>query len=239
MVKILGHRGYLSKYLQNSKTAFLKAFENGADGIECDLQKCKSDVFLVIHDDNAALVAGDDRKICDLTYNDVQSIVLNNGESILTLEELLLLIPQGKILNLELKTETITSRDCPVIYRILQKYIDRRYIIISSFSEQLLYYFKQEGVMVGWLLDEDKMKAGLGKIIKTACKLKPDYFNISIDLFRVFGTIRSYILLMLLKVLNQKIIFWCVNTVGEFIKIRNFVHYIITDDPEELKKSLV
>ena len=39
-VKVLGHRGYRAKYPENTLLAFGKAFEAGADGIECDVQKC-------------------------------------------------------------------------------------------------------------------------------------------------------------------------------------------------------
>ena len=49
--KILAHRGYSQKFPENTLLAFNKAFENNADGIECDLQKSKDNKFVIIHDD--------------------------------------------------------------------------------------------------------------------------------------------------------------------------------------------
>jgi glycerophosphoryl diester phosphodiesterase len=43
---ILAHRGYSQKFPENTLLAFNKAFENNADGIECDLQKSKDNIII-------------------------------------------------------------------------------------------------------------------------------------------------------------------------------------------------
>ena len=45
------HRGYSSKYPENTILAFSKAIEIGADAIELDVHKTKDNVLVVIHDE--------------------------------------------------------------------------------------------------------------------------------------------------------------------------------------------
>lgn len=50
-MKVLAHRGYSGKYPENTMTAFKKALEIGADGIELDVQLTNDGHVVVIHDE--------------------------------------------------------------------------------------------------------------------------------------------------------------------------------------------
>jgi len=56
---ILGHRGTISKP-EDTLSAFKKAIEAGADGVELDIQKTSDGVIVVSHDENLKRTAGID-----------------------------------------------------------------------------------------------------------------------------------------------------------------------------------
>ena len=60
---------------ENSLAAFAAACEAGF-GIELDVQLTKDGRVVVVHDDNLLRVAGDPRKIADLTYEELSRIPL-------------------------------------------------------------------------------------------------------------------------------------------------------------------
>ncbi|MHA1371607.1 MAG: glycerophosphodiester phosphodiesterase family protein, partial [Promethearchaeota archaeon] len=50
MVLIIGHRGFKSRYPENTMLSFQKAIETGADGIELDVHLSKDGKIVVMHD---------------------------------------------------------------------------------------------------------------------------------------------------------------------------------------------
>lgn len=56
---ILGHRGFSAKYPENTKISFRKAMEQGAQGVELDVQLSKDGVVIVLHDDSVERTTGD------------------------------------------------------------------------------------------------------------------------------------------------------------------------------------
>ena len=94
MTKIFGHRGYSGKYPENTMLAFKKAYEIGADGIECDVQRSKDGVLVISHDPDLKRIVGENKYIKDLTYNELSRYNFSNmkeyNEKIPTLESLLI-----------------------------------------------------------------------------------------------------------------------------------------------------
>ena len=70
--KAIAHRGFSSKYPENSMLAFEKAVEIGADGAEFDLQLTKDGVLVVFHDESLLRITGENKLISELTYNELQ-----------------------------------------------------------------------------------------------------------------------------------------------------------------------
>lgn len=50
-MKVFAHRGYSGRYPENTMTAFKKAYEAGADGIELDVQLSRDGEIVIIHDE--------------------------------------------------------------------------------------------------------------------------------------------------------------------------------------------
>ena len=54
------HRGFKSKYPENTMLAFVKAYEEGADGIEFDVHLTKDNEIVIMHDENTLRTTGKD-----------------------------------------------------------------------------------------------------------------------------------------------------------------------------------
>ena len=67
-VEITAHRGDSSEAPENTIPAFEAAIESGADWIELDVGVTKDGVLVVLHDEDLKRVAGDSRKIGELTF---------------------------------------------------------------------------------------------------------------------------------------------------------------------------
>jgi glycerophosphoryl diester phosphodiesterase len=84
----IAHRGASAHEHENSRAAFRRARQMGADGVELDVHATRDGAIVVHHD--AAL--GELGRIADLTLERVQQCRLPNGETIPMLSEALSLI---------------------------------------------------------------------------------------------------------------------------------------------------
>lgn len=236
-VKILGHRGYRGKYTENSPTAFKKAFENGADGIECDIQKTKDNRYIVFHDDKIDRFSNNSGYIRDYTLEEIKiNVALGNNETVLEIEDFLKIIPPDKLINIELKKETITNEDCSKIYSVITKYLDKKNILISSFEHSLLPYFKKKKVKIGMLIGDMHINLGLAKLFARIIRISPQFINLPIDIIKRFGGAKSSIIISLLKLFGKKIIFWTVNNMEDYKRVLKYSYAIITDDVDAYLK---
>ena len=147
MVQVIAHRGFSSRYPENTMLAFERALDLGADGAEFDVQLTKDGIAVVFHDESLQRITGDPRLIKDLTLEELKQFDLSYkfaGECpvqhIPTLEEYFSLVQDRDFLSiLEFKT-AIFEYD-----GIEQKVIDmiRRFdlskrIVLSSFNHYTL-----------------------------------------------------------------------------------------------------
>jgi glycerophosphoryl diester phosphodiesterase len=237
-IKVLGHRGYRAKYPENTLLAFGKAFEAGAYGIECDVQKCKDGYYIIIHDDTIDTVSDQSGRVADMTLNALKNVDLGDGQRIPELEEFLKFLPADKFINIELKEETLTTADCPVICDMLLKYLDRKNLLVSSFEHDLLPFFKERQVAIGMLLGEKHKGIGIINIIRRIKEINPEYLNLPVDMFDLINKYLVYFITWLLKAFKKKIVFWTVNTDRQFRLISRVSDVIITDDVPYILKSI-
>jgi len=71
-IKILAHRGGLLNAPENTVKSFELAFENGADGIECDVRLSKDGQFVLVHDENLKRISGENKLISQLTLSELK-----------------------------------------------------------------------------------------------------------------------------------------------------------------------
>jgi glycerophosphoryl diester phosphodiesterase len=109
-IVVVAHRGYARLAPENTLSAFRKAIEVGADFAELDVQETADGVVVVLHDRDLMRLAGDPRRIADLTFAQARQVDLGRrfspefaGERIPTLAEVIDLA-RGRIkLQIELK----------------------------------------------------------------------------------------------------------------------------------------
>lgn len=116
MTRFIAHRGYSSKYYQNSYDAYLNAAKEEAfSGIECDIWRTVDGVWVTAHDDNPFEDKG--IRISKSNYADIKDLTLResnagkgvteiSGHNICTLDEYIAICKEyGKMAVIELKPE--------------------------------------------------------------------------------------------------------------------------------------
>ena len=204
---ILGHRGFHSVHPENTIAAFRAAFQAGADGIECDLQKTPGGRYVITHDPPSSAIPGPPG-----------------------LEEMLASLPAGAFLNLELKADTLDPTDCLAVHEILRQRPSPGPLLVSSFEPRLLTWFKSHGVPVGLLLGKEAVEMGALGVARILLRLRPDYLNLPILMFETLGRRRARALAALFRCLGFSLAFWTVNTAREMALARGLARILITDE---------
>jgi len=128
MLKI-AHRGASAYAPENTLTAFRKAIEMGADGIELDVHLCKSGELVVIHDNTVDRTTNGKGLVADMTLAQLKTLQIAGGETIPTLEEVLDVLGPEPYCFIEIKhAQTILS-----VAELVQKYLAK------GWSAQRLY----------------------------------------------------------------------------------------------------
>lgn len=220
MIKKLGHRGVILKGEKAPYQNTLHAFEialKDMDGFECDAVCSQDeDVFLIHHtksvyghvtnalaehlDEKSMKLVGN-RRLEQLRTEEVKLLRLKTGEKIPTLKETLNLFKDkpDKILNLELKGDSVYKHALPLIlYAIEARIIQQKQVIISSFNHEDLIEVRKfsPNIQIGMLFMSEKenehlmypwstnSKSTYKPLLKKylsdekALKIKPDYIII-------------------------------------------------------------
>lgn len=78
---VLGHRGMPNRRVaENTLLSFIQAIQAGVDGVEFDVRLSRDGQMVIFHDDNLVRLAGDARKINDLTAKELTTVELRAQE---------------------------------------------------------------------------------------------------------------------------------------------------------------
>ncbi|MDR7072646.1 glycerophosphodiester phosphodiesterase [Fictibacillus barbaricus] len=147
MTYIFAHRGSSKDCPENTMAAFKKAFEDGADGIELDVQLTKDGVPVIIHDEKIDRTTNQKGYIADYTYEELLNIDAGSwfskafqNEHIPSLEMLLQWIaPLPLLLNVELKNNEIEYDGLEEkTLDLLHRYGMEKRTVLSSFNHYSL-----------------------------------------------------------------------------------------------------
>ncbi|MCU0770473.1 MAG: glycerophosphodiester phosphodiesterase [Verrucomicrobia bacterium] len=140
-MEITAHRGSSAKAPENTLAAFRQAIADDCDGIELDVQTCADRAVVVVHDRDLLRVAGDPRRVEDLTLAELKRIDVGRrfseshvGEPVPTLAEVIHLV-RGKVrLNIELKYNRPDPRLVPAVLSLLrqEQFLDQ--CVLTSFN---------------------------------------------------------------------------------------------------------
>lgn len=111
MTKIFAHRGASAYAPENTLEAFAMAIEQGADGIELDVQLTRDNELVVLHDEMIDRTSDGSGAVKDYSLEELRHFSFHNqmeayrGVKIPTLQEVLELVKPGTMeVNIELKT---------------------------------------------------------------------------------------------------------------------------------------
>jgi glycerophosphoryl diester phosphodiesterase len=231
---VLGHRGYRAHFPENTLLAFREALANGADGIECDVQKSADGRYVIIHDPATGRVSAEHRSVHASTLESLQGLDVGSGERIPTLEEMLDALPREAYLDLELKAETLTPGDADAIAAILDARRSRERLMISSFDPGLLFRLRRSGFAIGYLVGEDTARKGLRAFANVLLRLKPQFINLPIDMIAMLGPKKAVFLFRVLRAFGFALLFWTVNSVEEAAILAPHARIIVTDEVERI-----
>mgnify|MGYP001270165560 CR=1 FL=1 len=230
---ILGHRGYRAKFPENTMLAFKQAYQHGAQGIECDIQKTGDGEYIVFHDDELSRITGYEGMVKDTSYDEIRVLNAGNGEPVPHIKEFLDSLPHDKFINIELKEETLTPADSGVILKMLTERGLKDNILVSSFMHTLLPVFKRADYKTGLLFNDKHFEKGIMKPVFEVFKYRPWSVNLPVKKFTGEAPgFRMKLFLLIMKLFGMKIIYWTVNEVEQYDEVAPYAHSVITDNVE-------
>ena len=235
-MEILAHRGASGTAPENTIAAFKKALIDGCDGFEFDVQQTKDGEIVVFHDWTLERTSNGSGYLRDHTLNELKKLDAGSwfsdnfiGEKIPTLEETLDIIPDDKLINIELKEEHSVERGTEKkVLDIIRKYPTKN-IIVSSFSHNLLKNLKEldDSIKVGILLECALVNLDL--YIKN--------LGFKIDAYHPGKSFLNKKDVDYLNSMGIDINVWTVNTTKDLNLLKDMgVTRIITNFPKEIKK---
>lgn len=144
----IAHRGYSSKYPENTLLAFNKAIVAGATGLELDVQLSKDGIPIVFHDEKVDRITNYKGHLKGYTAEELKAMsIQNSGELIIDLDTFLK--EYGHIndvlFNIELKNSVIVYEGLESkVYNLVKKYKLVNQVIISSFNQESIRKMKAQ-----------------------------------------------------------------------------------------------
>ena len=142
--RLYAHRGLhdnASDAPENSLAAFRKAVEKGF-GIELDVQLTKDLVPVVFHDFTLKRVCGVDKKVRELTFDQLQELRLCGSDQRIPSFDQVLRLVKGRVpLIIEYKIEALDTRVCELGDRLLSDYPGA--YCMESFNPLGVWWYKR------------------------------------------------------------------------------------------------
>lgn len=157
---IMAHRGNQVACPENTLAAFQRAFEEGADILETDLQLSADGVFMCIHDGSLERTTSGTGRVSDKTLAELKEYSANcrrvefTAERIPTLSELLAVLPAGVALALELKSDRFLEPDiCKKLVAELRAagVFDRTVVLSFSLPRLQAVQAVAPDLPIGWI----------------------------------------------------------------------------------------
>ncbi|WP_448913037.1 glycerophosphodiester phosphodiesterase family protein [Gemella sp.] len=104
-IQTIAHRGYVAKGVENSIEALEGATEVGADYVEFDIILTKDNKFIVMHDYNLKRLAGINKRVQDMNFDEIVSLPIKQGDYTSKIPSLEEFVTKAKELNMKLVIE--------------------------------------------------------------------------------------------------------------------------------------
>jgi len=141
---IFGHRGSPRNALENTLASFRLALEEGADGIEVDVQRTSDGVLVAYHDE----ILPSSEPVAALTYEKLLPLARLAECDLPTLEEVFQTVTGRGLMNIELKSTGFEAETVALAREILPP----NSYAFSSFEPRAVYMCRQHAPDVPALL---------------------------------------------------------------------------------------
>ncbi|UCD38482.1 MAG: glycerophosphodiester phosphodiesterase [Fidelibacterota bacterium] len=181
-----GHRGAPSHAPENTIPSFQAAFAAGMDGIELDVMETADGELVVMHDRELERLTNGSGYVRDTSYSIIAGLHVTYGQgqtsspiSVPSLEEVLDILPPGKIINIELKTRGWLDRGFEEkVVALVRRFRLVKRVIISSFNPLSLIKVRalEPEVAIGYIWRKTKVPWYLRKPYLMHL-VHPDFFH--------------------------------------------------------------
>jgi glycerophosphoryl diester phosphodiesterase len=164
---IIAHRGASYDAPENTLAAFRLAREQGADGIEADFHLSSDGRIVCIHDKDLERVAGVKDVVKDTTFEVLRSRDVGawknprwRGEKIPTLDEVLAIVPEGKLIFVEIKVGVEIVE--PLMEALNASTLKNEQLVVISFDADVIAECERRrpGLRTQWLTDYKQQDDG-------------------------------------------------------------------------------
>ena len=225
-IETIAHRGYIAKGVENSIEALEGAAEVGADYVEFDIILTKDNKFVVMHDYNLKRLAGLNKRVQDMNFNEVVGLTIKQGDFTSKIPSLEEFVNKAKELNMNLVIELKPHGAQP------SNYID---ILIGEIKRLKLenYKFMSLNSKVMEELETKVPNLETGYVIPLQFG---NFHHSNIDFFVIEDFSYRDRLVEQARKENKQVFVWTINNPALITKyLQSPADAIITDEPELVK----
>lgn len=234
---VFGHRGVPWETPANTLAGFRRACELGLDGVELDVQRCRSGELVVIHDFSVNTTTNGEGRVDSFVFEALRELDAGGHfhpsfahECIPTLDEVLEETEPDLLLNVEIKSNTFGTNGVEdVTAGVIRRHAAQRRVLVSSFNPFALFRFRRAlpDVPIGLLYTPDS--ALYLRRAWFASLLKPNAMHPNFEFLTTEG-------LRFAKDRADIVNTWTVNDVSEMRRLLDAgIHAIMTDEPAVLQ----
>lgn len=222
-VSMVGHRGYSSKYLENTKIAIIQAAKHGNEGIETDVRYTKDGVYVLAHDNEAVFHDGSKLTISDSTYAELTVKPLKNDINdeeayLCTLKEYLEICKEYNVFCLIELKDDYTNEQIRGIFNDIQNYYSLDRCVLQSFSLEVLIEAQTMFPEARYMLIWSKNRGDYTKCFDYGFDINAHYKSLSRKMVKEFHD------------RDLKVAAWTCNDIFSlYYCYWNFVDFIVTD----------
>ena len=225
-IETIAHRGYVAKGVENSIEALEGAAEVGADYVEFDIILTKDNKFVVMHDYNLKRLAGVNKRVQDMNFDEVVGLTIKQGDFTSKIPSLEEFVNKAKELNMNLVIELKPHRAEP------SNYID---ILIGEIKRLKLenYKFMSLNSKVMEELETKVPNLETGYVIPLQFG---NFHHSNVDFFVIEDFSYRDRLVEQARKENKQVFVWTINDPALITKyLQSPADGIITDEPELVK----
>lgn len=227
-IETIAHRGYVAKGVENSIEALEGAAEIGADYVEFDIILTKDNKFVVMHDYNLKRLAGLNKRVQDMNFDEVVGLTIRQGDYTSKIPSLEEFVNKAKELNMKLVIELKPHGAEP------SNYID---ILIGEIKRLKLenYKFMSLNSKVMEELETKAPNLETGYVIPLQFG---NFHHSNVDFFVIEDFSYRDRLVEQARKENKQVFVWTINDPALITKyIQSPADGIITDEPELVKEE--